>query len=65
MSTEDPVIYVSRKGSASSSIDADPEYRAIYLARERNRAAWRRTIARGIVLAGFGALCLLIYKLRA
>lgn len=54
-------IYVSRKGTAGTSIDADPAFRVIYEARRRNRALWYRIFARVIVVVGVLGLFALVY----
>lgn len=50
-------IFVSRKGTASANIDADPAYGAIYEARAVRRRAERRRWARlvaWVVVVGVG-----------
>jgi hypothetical protein len=46
----EPVIFVSRKGTASESIDADPAYSSIYRSRLERKKSWWRVVARVVAV---------------
>jgi hypothetical protein len=57
-------IYVSRRGTASRSIDSDPALFAVYRQRQQNAATWRRIWLRvGALVVGL-ALGVLLWRLR-
>jgi hypothetical protein len=56
------VIFVSRKGSASTDIDADPAFRAIYEYRRERTRQWQRLAAAAVLVVVVACLAWLVRR---